>query len=128
MAIFAPLGIYVFGIQLMYDKTDVTQNPWLKSLFFMVALIAGSATYDFAKRALFMPKEHFEKFFTGLCGAWLAIFFLLLFAVLSALILNWPYLAEKIPSWVGYMVYFFSIVCIPWFIIDLTKAIEAAAK
>jgi uncharacterized membrane protein required for colicin V production len=128
LAIFAPLGVYLFGVQVIYDKVEVAKEPGLKAVLFLVALVAGSATYDFAKRALFMPRKHFLRFFGGLFGAWLAMIFLLLFAAASALILEYPGLKGQVPPWVGHLSYVFSLACIPWFIIDLSRAIEAATK
>lgn len=128
LAILMPLGVYLFGIQLIYDKTIAEQQPMLKAGLYLVALILGSATYDFSKTALFMPKRHFSNFFSGLFGAWLAFICIIIFATISALILNNPYLVAKIPSWLGYLMYLAALCCIPWFILDLSKAIESATK
>lgn len=127
LSILAPLGIYVYGIQVTYDKVDIAKEPGLRAFLFLVALLAGSATYDFAKRALLMPTKHFDRFFKGLLGAWCAFVCILLSAALSAVILNYPGW-RMVPSWVGHLSFIFSLVFTAWFVIDLTRAIEAATK
>ena len=128
LVIFVPLGMYVFGLQVTYDGVEILKEPILKATIFLVALVAGSATYDFTKRVLLMPSRNFERFFDKFFSASAACIFILIFASTAFLILEYSELKNMIPPWAGYISYFSALGCIPWFVTDLTRAIEAATK
>jgi hypothetical protein len=123
--IFVPFGIYVYAIQVAYDNTQIKTEPLSKAGLFLLALVAGSVTYDFAKHALFMRQRQFEKFFSKLMETWVAIIFLIVFYAASAVILH---CREIFPLWLGASVYAAALGTTAWVVTSATAAIEAATK
>ncbi|MGB9130114.1 MAG: hypothetical protein WCB97_10730 [Thiobacillus sp.] len=125
LVIFIPFGVYVYAIQVAYDNTQIKTEPLNKAALFLLALVAGSVTYDFAKHALFMRKRQFEKFFSKLMEAWVAIVVLVIFCIASAVLLHYK---DTFPLWLGAAVYAVALGTTAWVVTSATAAIEAATK
>lgn len=125
LVIFIPFGIYVYAIQVAYDNTQIKTEPLSKASLFLVALVAGSVTYDFAKHVLFMKQRQFEKFFSKLMETWVAIIFLIFFCVMSVVFLHFK---DIFPLWLGATVYAVALVMTVWVITSASAAMEAAIK
>jgi hypothetical protein len=123
--IFIPFGIYVYAIQVAYDNTKIEKAPLDKATLFLLALVAGSVTYDFAKHALFMRQRQFEMFFSKLMETWVAIVVLVIFCIASALLLHYK---DIFPLWLGATVYAGALGTTAWVVTSATAAIEAATK
>ena len=122
--IFVPLVAYVYGIQVEYDKINITRDPVKKAALFVAALVLGSATYDFAKHALFMKSRSFKKFFGKLIESWASILFMLIFTIFTSWMMSDH---TTFPQWVAVVSFFGALCCVGWFVISLTAAIESAA-
>lgn len=125
LGIFVPFGCYVFAIQTAYDNTQIRAQPLSKAGLFLLALVAGSVTYDFAKHALFMQDKAFDQFFAKLIETSLALIFLAIFSIASALLLHFR---DIFPLWLGVIVYCCALVTTGWLVMATTGAIEAATK
>lgn len=125
LVIFIPFGVYVYAIQVAYDNTQIKTEPLNKAGLFLLALVAGSVMYDFAKHALFMRQRQFDKFFSKLMETWLAIIVLVIFCIASAVLLHYR---EIFPLWLGATVYAVALGTTAWVVTATTAAIEAATK
>jgi uncharacterized membrane protein len=125
IVIFVPFGVYVYAIQVAYDNTQIKTEPTSKAALFLLALVAGSVTYDFAKHALLMRRRQFEKFFSKLMEMSAAIAFLVILCIVSAVFLH---MKDKFPLWLGAAVYAVALGTTAWVVTSATAAIEAATK
>ena len=125
LVIFVPFGLYVYLIQIAYDATKGDSEPKAKAALFLIALLAGSITYDGAKRILFLADPAFDKFFKKLVETWAALAALIISAVISAALLYKP---QIFPLWLAALAYILALVCTGWVVMSASSAIELAAK
>lgn len=125
LVIFVPFGFYVYAIQNAYDKTSATSAPFDKAALFLIALVAGSVTYDAAKHAILMKQKHFDQFFSKLMETWFAMFMVVLLSIASAVLLHFK---NVFPLWLGATVYIIALITTAWVVTAGSAAIEVATK
>lgn len=125
LVIFVPFGFYVYAIQIAYDKTNTSEAPSGKAALFLIALAAGSVTYDAAKHALFMKQTQFMQFYSKLMETWVAVAAVILLSIASAILLHYK---NIFPLWLGAGVYVFALISTAWVVTAGSAAIEVATK
>jgi len=72
--LFAFLGMYLWGVQLAYDKAS---QGWAKALLFSLVIFGGGLSWDILKEIARLPDLRMDSFAKAM---WLALFWMLLYA------------------------------------------------
>jgi protein-S-isoprenylcysteine O-methyltransferase Ste14 len=120
--VFLPAVLYAFLLQTILDRSPPNGGHLSKALLFISVLIIGSASYDWAKRILFMDHKSFGKFVESLLALFICIVMYFAFFIAA------NSMPDSFPIWFSIVLFLASAAYLFAVIKFLGRAIEVGVK
>ena len=126
VALATPLALYGYLIQLVYEVSARQGVSFKNAGLFFAGILFTSVMYDCIKKVVLLDDRYlkiFSRHFASLYGGVLAM-------LLGCLLTSFTYARnDKFPIEFPVIAYLVTlVVCVPWIVISLSRAIDSAAK